>query len=420
MSLSKLFIEKVTKKNLRCSDLYHPGESCLKFNFYLLKNTWIHCAKFYAPIALLPLVKKLNSVQWTEAKKSLSFYINLIVGTIIPSALTVSLVCVLSNYFGRIYLSTLIYIPNLIMTTLYVPWMDQRVANTFGNILLVVHLEALIREGRTSFLRLLRDSKWIQTILFMGASSIVVDTMSSMPTNIFWFINPRPKEVCTENDFVERLVTDKVLPTKSSNCDHNSSCNQHIWRSTKQISMTMIGFETLRVILTNIKTISVNPFGTGKLLKSKINFPLMVMVSGYTTVYHISKCIQNRLSRAKSMPTSRYTNLMSGFLCGSVFWLNADLSLLCHGLSAAIQLTFQNYFMDWLATKNKSIANSAANFPWSKVFFLVTIGYALHLSILYPSLCSKFMHKIADAVVSCRFREVRKHTFRAIFSNVTK
>lgn len=112
----------------------------------------------------------------------------------------------------------------------------------------------------------------------------------------------------------------------------------------------------------------------------------------------ISQCIQNRLQKAPS----RYSNLISGFLCGSMFWINADWSLLCHGMSAAIQLTFQNYLTTWLTSKNKCIANYLTKFPWSKVFYALTIGYALHLIILYPSLCSNFMHKISDMVLSYR------------------
>lgn len=119
--------------------------------------------------------------------------------------------------------------------------------------------------------------------------------------------------------------------------------------------------------------------------------------------FQISKCIQNRLHRTPlSSPASRYSNLISGFLCGSVFWLNPDVTLLCHGLSAAIQLTFQNYFLNWLTSKSKSITNCAANFPWSKVVFMIATGYVMHLVILYPSLCSKFMHKMSDTIVSRR------------------
>lgn len=114
MSLSKLFIERVTKKKLLCSHIYHPGESCLEFNFYLIKRTWFHCAKFYAPIVLvtrlsivksfqnypinqfyvqLPLVKKINKLQWTEVKKSLIFYIHMILGSYIPSIFTICFTC---------------------------------------------------------------------------------------------------------------------------------------------------------------------------------------------------------------------------------------------------------------------------------------------------------------------------------------
>lgn len=53
MSLSKLFVEKITNKRLLCSDILHPGESCWEFNSYIIRKTWIHCAKFYAPIVLV-------------------------------------------------------------------------------------------------------------------------------------------------------------------------------------------------------------------------------------------------------------------------------------------------------------------------------------------------------------------------------
>lgn len=48
------------------------------------------------------------------------------------------------------------------------------------------NIEALIREGRSKFWQILRDSKLMQTISFMVSSGIVIDTMSSMPTSIFW------------------------------------------------------------------------------------------------------------------------------------------------------------------------------------------------------------------------------------------
>lgn len=60
--------------------------------------------------------------------------------------------------------------------------------------------------------------------------------------------------------------------------------------------------------------------------------------------------------------------------------------------------------MRWLVSKNESLANAVAMFPWSKVFYTITIGYALHLIVLYPSLCSKFMHKISDMVLSYRYK----------------
>lgn len=59
-------------------------------------------------------------------------------------------------------------------------------------------------------------------------------------------------------------------------------------KGAKQISMTMIGFETLRVIFSNIKTISISPSKVFYVLKNKMNFPLITMVSGYTLLYKVS------------------------------------------------------------------------------------------------------------------------------------
>lgn len=58
-------------------------------------------------------------------------------------------------------------------------------------------------------------------------------------------------------------------------------------KGAKRISMTMLGFETLRVIFTNIKTIFANPSTTMNILKNKMNFQLISMVSGYTLIFKV-------------------------------------------------------------------------------------------------------------------------------------
>lgn len=45
---------------------------------------------------------------------------------------------IFSKCFGKIYLPTLMYIPNAVITMLYMPFMDQRVADIYASIMLMV------------------------------------------------------------------------------------------------------------------------------------------------------------------------------------------------------------------------------------------------------------------------------------------
>ncbi|KAJ6638484.1 Transmembrane protein, partial [Pseudolycoriella hygida] len=361
----KTFVENVTEKRLLCSQIYHPGESCLEASLFVLKKSWKCCAIFHGPIFLLALVK--HRTNWKELKNSFRHYVNMVLASYIPAVVTTNFSCLFSNYFGKIYISTLMYFQNFVGTLFFIKFMQPKVASTYANVLLMVNLEALLREGRTTFWRTLRDSKLMQTIVYMGCSAIVLDTLSKMPSNIFWFINPRIKEK-KENPKHPKFVKSPIMDCISSNfnnCEHTSSCDWYIFEGSMKMFLALLGIESARVILTSYKSIFTHSTRPSQLLRifiNRMNPRFMAMVSSYTAIFKTLQCLQNRLQETPSA----YANLISGFLSGSVYWINADWSILCHGLSAAIQSAFQNYFLKWLKPKNKSMAHYVANFPWAK------------------------------------------------------
>lgn len=93
-------------------------------------------------------------------------------------------------------------------------------------------IEAFIRRGNTFYWRLVRNSNFVRTLIFMVCSSVMMDEVRSEYRHLIWFMQPHKRKSISEIDenknVMKSRVLDQLMPCDERVCLHSDNCDNYI------------------------------------------------------------------------------------------------------------------------------------------------------------------------------------------------
>lgn len=88
---------------------------------------------------------------------------------------------------------------------------------------------------------------------------------------------------------------------------------------------------------------------------------------------------------------------MAGFISGSAYYVCPNYRFFTHGAATAVQL-FWTYFIK----SDGKMFEVLRKIPWRVLVYAISIGYLLHIRVMYPYLMPKFGTKVFDMTSAAR------------------
>lgn len=95
------------------------------------------------------------------------------------------------------------------------------------------HLEMLIRDGSIWPCNIVQSSRFVRTLMFMGLSGIILDSINMDMGSAFWLFHPVKSRNGIENRYLHDMIQNKEstyllnFMEKSSACQHKTNCFVH-------------------------------------------------------------------------------------------------------------------------------------------------------------------------------------------------
>lgn len=119
---------------------------------------------------------------------------------------------------------------------------------------------------------------------------------------------------------------------------------------------------------------------------------------------------------------TQFANTLAAFVSGSVFWLYPDMTILSHATVSTVKLLWSRYLNEiplWPSladdgvetatmTSSKMLGSQKSmcrtmleRMPMSRLAYVFGIGYAFHLRLFYPWICSDLLFKTTFYTSGC-------------------
>ncbi|XP_061394427.1 uncharacterized protein LOC133329984 [Musca vetustissima] len=371
-AFSKLFAEQIGPKT--CQTLGIHQESCLNhclkdIPLYLLSNF-----KYFAPICLLPMLIHFRSINKAKLRQTLKYYAECaVIGGGVGYSVDV-LICTLRYLLGHFGYYSSFYCPTVIGGCLY-NLASNKTRTLFETSIFQCNIETFLLRRRNFVSRLIADSKYLQTYIFMICSALILQGKYLYNLKGFWFLEPNPKVPEVEN-------------SEHSKCQLHPkmSCQHHLVHGMR--NYFLLGF-TLDIIKALMSRVNVAKDQSKFLAKIK-NFRIrsMALLTAYIGIYRFTHCYLNR----KYPHMKNLNHIISAFLSGFCYNLYPQSNIFSYAL---------------------------LRIPFARILFPFGLANMVHNVCLRPEYCSPLTFAITCGVTN-DYPHVIKHEVQLIKQKIQR
>ncbi|XP_055851417.1 uncharacterized protein LOC129915769 [Episyrphus balteatus] len=390
VSLSKLLDQGL--RDAKCYEVFHPGRTCVEFQFghsvYLITK----CIKYFLPIVTVPLIIKGRNLRKKHFRNALNYYIELLVtGFLISQSVPIAQ-CGVRALSGKFTKGSFMFIP-MILPTWVVCFTSARVARLFAASMFQVTFEAALRNGKNIIPRTLCKSKLIQGLVFMTCSSFILHAAQTCGIKALWIVKNIPRPTNSESD----------------KCSHDGSCSRFCLKDLARnilIGIAIDLFKTIVLSFTKSKSFLNN---LGKKI-IKLNFPTTFFLASYSCIYTITSCLLNRLNSTQKF-NAQSKHITAAFLGGISYFIMPKLTILCYAITICIEISWK-IFHRHSFQKNLKYIELLKKIPFHRIYTCLSAGYLVHTYIFRPESLSPMGLAIVKAFTGDRAPEMKADIYK--------
>ncbi|XP_064552799.1 uncharacterized protein LOC135438406 [Drosophila montana] len=349
----RAFVEQLSSRS--CNELLHP-HSCARAAWHnLWRFTWSN-AKYYLPVAMLQLLKQaLRGVQAEQLLRAAVWYhAQLVFGGLVNGCLIATFMCMLRQLLGEFRPHTLLFVPAMLGGA-FIALMPRRVKQLQHTAIFQALIESLLVQRANPLTKLLATSRWLQTLLFMGCSSIIMLGKQRCWHNGFWFLTPDCLHPETHLDRTRYVV-----------------------QGMRKYLLIGLALDIFKAVMGCVKT--------GHWHLKQLRLESMAWLGCYVGIYRITLCSMQ--SQADVGQTRQ--QILSSFLAGVSFVCCPKLTILSYALLEAGRTLWGGV----------SRQRRKARFGYSDLLYPLALAYLIHTYAFQPKRVSALTGIIIDSTTA--------------------
>ncbi|CRK88907.1 CLUMA_CG002776, isoform A [Clunio marinus] len=393
-TFSKSF--KILIADKTCSDLVHPGLTCMEAMKLNLVDGIIGGLKFYLPIFLIPLFMKIKD--WKKVKTWKDFLKGY--GRSCLFALCLNFCSFTGICFTYKWLPLFLTLPAGI-GSLFFCFVPPKVRKAEGQGMFNMYVEFLIRRSRSKLIASIRQSKVVVTLLFSILNTCIVYGYLRKASINFWFTSFRITK--QEND-------DKTLAKGCKLIHDEITCFDYLKQELKQTAKFAFALAAIKAIPGRISMLYKQPLEMPKRLLTKFDYEMFMFIMSLNGIFKYLFCLLNRKSRFSIETNCIVSSLISGV--GFLFY--PQYIVFTMAMTNAVESIYHCIEQSFKSRgKELPLVMKLINkFPLVYFMFLFTAGLDIQLRILYPSLVNKYTHKILSVLTNGKGDELAKNVIK--------
>ncbi|XP_023163476.2 uncharacterized protein LOC111594420 [Drosophila hydei] len=354
VAASRLFVEQLSWRS--CNELVHP-HSCRRAAWQnLYRFAWSNL-KYYLPMVILDLLRRaLRGTHLLQLlRDALLYYAQLVFGGLVNGCLTAGFICLLRHLLGEFRPHTLLFVPALLGGA-FVALVPIRVKELQHTVLFQALIESLLLQRSNPLTKALASSRWLQTLLFMACSAIIMLGKQRQWHRGFWFVMP-----------------DSLQSEKSS-----KSATQYVVQGMRKYLLIGLALDIFRALISCIKT--------GRWHLKQLSLESMAWLGCYVGIYRTTLCYM----QSKTDVGQTLQQIVSSFLGGLSFVCYPKLTILSYALLEAGRSLWGKYHRK----RRKS------RFGYSDLVYPLVLAYLIHTYTFHPKRVSAITGIIIDSTTA--------------------
>ncbi|XP_055381708.1 uncharacterized protein LOC129612210 [Condylostylus longicornis] len=400
-SLSKLAKQHIGQAT--CLQIVHPEtSSCLKSLLADLVPVALSNFKLFFPILLVRIGMNLKCICDKKIIYDiLKHYLNLVISGFVLGFGSITFGCILWKCFGPRNFLTSIFLPCVMISSIYVNLAPEYVLNLASISAFEMVIEILTLMKCDPITKLIIQSKFLQTLLFMACSCYIIKNVLKHKVNMYWFIKPASglqKEALNEISFEQKEICHRNL------CSHNGSCKTYFFDGLKFYGIAGLCLDIVKEIGSSNKVKGL-PLHLIKKFKT-FDFQTTKFLLFYVGIFRFINCWLNNFHGIENL--HRNTTI-AAFLSGISYTFFPKFLPLSYGMACCVRIAWTHY-------KKKSTKSRFQTYikgiNWNKLTVALAIPLAIHLYMYEQKIVGSIGTKFISHTTNQRSLRVRENIKR--------
>uniref|UniRef100_A0A1I8Q316 Transmembrane protein 135 N-terminal domain-containing protein n=1 Tax=Stomoxys calcitrans TaxID=35570 RepID=A0A1I8Q316_STOCA len=389
VALSKFFYENV--RNQSCQSLKLHDGNCL---LYLLKETPYFALanfKYFLPICVISILMKLRNMNKQKLRHSLQYYAECSLVCTAVSCTIQFLMCNLRNVMGHFHLYSFIFLPSVIGACM-MNLASARLRQLLTTTLVQCNIQSFLLRRRNPIIRLIADSKHLQTFSFMLCSAVILQGKLLHNTEGFWLLEPNLEASKTK---------DANYTSNKCQLHSETSCTRYIYEGMQKYFLVGLALDVAKSLTGKTENIVKNQSGIWGRIKN-IRIGSMALLTAYVGIYRFLNCFLRR----KFPQNQNHNHIASAFIAGLCYRISPQTNLFCYALVQAVRTLWSCLKIEHGNSKNQ-IMRFLLGVPFEKILFPLTLGHSCHLICLKPEYCCPLTASVTNNVTNYKANHVQ-------------